>query len=477
MARGDFLRGLSEGIFERQGQLRQEQEAKDFQSKQGVIQMLAGLSDSVEPESLPLLMGHIWDTMGIKKQSSGKGLRGFLDAFSGVPNRSVEDQLGTKLRSLTQGMVGPQTARDTRLKNNLAQKGIPGLMQAAPESAYGQQAAADAEGLKKKLVFRDPRQEKLGEIEARYGAQLENQRARQEESHAAAMQRLVTSHDLRTQENDRKNKQRIEFGVRQLALRMMMDPDIQAFPPHLREIAANQKAQAYLSEEAVSKGQLLDSRTELNQANAAKSRAETTPQGSRSSKVSADRFEYTKDTDRAKMLEDITKAEGAFKALKLATDESGTSLDATAKMFPGGMMTREQLSKSEYATMVGKIGDAVRKYNSDKQKMEAAQSEIDAKKKSLADFDAKYGSKKATPPAKATKGGKRAVAPVRPVGPVTSNPTGGETFDVTTPLQRKAYKIPETELDKLLPTLKGNWVVGETITEDGVRKVIVRLKE
>lgn len=169
MARGQFLQGLSEGIFGRLGELRQEQQLRDDQQKSQVIQMLAGLADRIEPEGLPLLMGHIWDTMGVKKAASGKGLRGFLDAFSGMPNRSVEDQLGTKFKEITDQFVGPASARAARQQHGLpvALRALAGDKTASPDMARR------AAGLEGKMIFRDPRQEKLEEIETRYGAQLQ----------------------------------------------------------------------------------------------------------------------------------------------------------------------------------------------------------------------------------------------------------------------------------------------------------------
>src|SRR5688572_16572189 len=292
MARGDFLRGLSEGIFERQGQLRQEQEAKDFQGKQDVIRMLTGLADKIEPDSLPLLLGHVWDTMGIKKQSSGKGLRGFLDAFSGMPSRSIEDQLGTKLKEVTDGMVGPQAAKDVRLRGNLSQKGIPGLMGAAPDSAYGQKAAADVEGLKSRMVFRDPRQEKLGEIEARYGAQIEAQRARQEEAHSNAMLKQRDLYDLKSrQDQDRYNRQ-TNKAIDELAKTYMTNEDIIALPVNQRWIGARQKAMDTLSEEKGLEIDNLRKNLEVKGAIVDEKRA-AKGVGSPSVQLSRDRFDYT----------------------------------------------------------------------------------------------------------------------------------------------------------------------------------------
>ena len=169
MASGDFFRGLSTGIFNELSEQQKLKTERDAQSQRDLVQMLSGLAGSIEPEGLPLLMGHIWDTMGIKKKAGGKGLRGFLDAFSGMPDRTVEDQLGSKFKQLTEGMIGPQQAKAAR-----QQHGLPVALRAlAGDKTATPQEATRAAGLEGKMVFRDPRQEKLEEIETRYGAQLQ----------------------------------------------------------------------------------------------------------------------------------------------------------------------------------------------------------------------------------------------------------------------------------------------------------------
>lgn len=165
MARGDFLRGLSEGIFERLGQLRKEQETRDENTKADTIKMLAGFADKVEPESLPILMRHLGDVIGVK----GK-LKGFWDAFSGMPNRSVEDQLGTTLRDFSSGLVGSETAKKARAGGDLARLFQPQTPEQQANRAARIQSEKDLEG---KMVVRDPRAEKLSELEAKYQGQAE----------------------------------------------------------------------------------------------------------------------------------------------------------------------------------------------------------------------------------------------------------------------------------------------------------------
>ena len=193
---GEFLQGLSSEIFTRLGELRQEQKAKDEDQKLRSVQMLAGLADKVEPDSLPLLLGHVWDTMGIKKQASGKGLRGFLDAFSGTPSRSIEDQLGTKLNEISRQFTGPETARQARAGGDMARLFQPQTPEQQSNQANRLQAERDLQG---KLIFRDPRAEKLQDLRETYGL-----KASQSEAMLQERERLLRE---RQAENDQRDFQ------------------------------------------------------------------------------------------------------------------------------------------------------------------------------------------------------------------------------------------------------------------------------
>jgi hypothetical protein len=161
----NFLGDLSEGIFERLGGLRREQESKDEQQKLETLRLLTGLTDQIEPESKPLLMRHIGDVIGMR----GK-MKGFWNAFSGMPDRSIEDQLGTQLKDISQGMVGSETAKKAREGGDLARLFQP--MNPTQEANRNKRLEAE-QGLQGKMIFRDPRAERLNELEQRYGLQNE----------------------------------------------------------------------------------------------------------------------------------------------------------------------------------------------------------------------------------------------------------------------------------------------------------------
>jgi hypothetical protein len=208
MARGDFLRGLSEGIFSSLNEQRQEQQARDDETKLRTIQTLAGLADRIEPEGLPLLLGHVWDTMGIKPKGKGGGLRGFLDAFSGMPNRSVEDQLGTKLNEISRQFVGPETARRARAGGDMAR-----LFQLqTPEQEANQTNRLQAErDLQRKMIFRDPRTEKLEDLRTQFGLKLTQQESMLEDRERLIRQRQAEDDERNFQNAWKINQQKADL--------------------------------------------------------------------------------------------------------------------------------------------------------------------------------------------------------------------------------------------------------------------------
>lgn len=498
MARGDFLSGLSKGIFNELNNQEQLQAQKDFQSKQGLVQLLTGLADKVEPESLPLLMGHIWDTMGIKRQAGGKGLRGFLDAFSGMPNRSVEDQLGSKFRELTKGMVGPQEAKDTRLRNNIAQKGIPGLVNAAPDSAYGQNAAKAAQDLKGKMVFRDPYQQKLDEIEARYGSQLQNQLYMQQQRNDAAAHLKELEYQNRSRLDQEKYDRQTNLGIDQVAKLYMGKPEIQSLNVWERWPAAREMARQSLSGERELKLEEFRSKQALRTKMGNKLESDAR-NGSPSLNFQERKFAYSQRKDRNKMQSEHDEAKTTLDTLNSQVEDAGKALDDFGKTFLGGI-NREQLVKSKYAAMPA-IAEQVQKYNKAVRDRDAAKGKLDTMRKEMDDYDAQeYGKPKAVRPTMPS--GKRGVghtpsgvAPalgtsgstnmVRP--PNLSNPTGGGTYDATTSTKsntdQNTYKIRADRTNAaswksgqiVNPSyLKGNWRVDEDVEENGVKYRVIR---
>jgi hypothetical protein len=200
MADGQFLRDISSGIFNRLRELDRDQQVKDEKSKLQTIELLSGLAGQVEPDSLPLLMSHIGQTIGVK----GK-LKGFWDAFSGMPNRSQEDQLGTILNQVTSSMVGPQEAKQARqtYKGELLE---PFRAQGTRPRSVEQLPYKTPPTLADRLILRDPRQEKLEELETRYGAQLENQRVMQDQRYQDALGRQQNQSRLKLEEMNAKSQ-------------------------------------------------------------------------------------------------------------------------------------------------------------------------------------------------------------------------------------------------------------------------------
>lgn len=198
---GQFLQGLSEGIFERMGQLRQEQQRKDDEQKMQTIQLLTGLAGQVEPESIPALMGHLGDVIGIK----GK-MRGFWNAFSGMPDRSVADQLGTKLNEISSQFAGPATAKTVRASADMARLFQPQTPEQQANQANRLQAERDLQG---KMIFRDPRAEKLQDLRETYGLKAAQSEAMLQERERLLRERQ-TENDQRDFQNAWKLRQQSE---------------------------------------------------------------------------------------------------------------------------------------------------------------------------------------------------------------------------------------------------------------------------
>lgn len=162
----NFLADLSSGIFGRMGELRNEQTSRDEKRRGETLNLLAGLADKVEPESLPLLMQHIGDTMKLQGP-----MKKFWQAFSGMPDRGLEDQLGTKLKGILDTAVGPDKARNVRTGGDLARLFQP----QTPEQESNRASRLSAESdLSNRLVFRDPQQDAIEKLKAQYGLQYQN---------------------------------------------------------------------------------------------------------------------------------------------------------------------------------------------------------------------------------------------------------------------------------------------------------------
>lgn len=172
MAAGDFLSGLARGIFGEQEKMRQEQMERDSAAQKNTINVLADLYQRVRPESQSVILDQLGKAIGVK----GK-MQKFWQALSGVPNRSIEDQLGTQLRDLAGMSISPKTAAGIESKADVARlfgaESPLSQMFQGPQ-ARARQSALDAEkGLAGKLIFKDPIADQERLITTRYEAQTQ----------------------------------------------------------------------------------------------------------------------------------------------------------------------------------------------------------------------------------------------------------------------------------------------------------------
>lgn len=257
----DFLRGISRGIFGEMERGRVTQEKKDTERKGQIIDLLSNLAPQVEPESLPLLLGHLGDTIGIKGKT-----RKFWNIFSGQPDMTPEAQMGDLMRNLSSQLTGPDTARAKRQQFGLpvALRALSGDRSATPEEA------TRAAGLSDKIVLRDPRREKLGELETRYGLQNEMnlfklgmtqdfQRRQQEDRQRHAEEMVGIRADAKAQEdiNERAWMMAVNKGFR--------SPNAAIKSQAAAELA---REQGWSNEKLQSQIRFLNARTQEAQANA-----------------------------------------------------------------------------------------------------------------------------------------------------------------------------------------------------------------
>lgn len=489
MARGDFLQGLSSGIFERLGQVRQEQQDRDDKQIGNVVNMLAGLVDKVEDPSM--LMGHIWDTMGIKKQKSGKGLRGFLDAFSGMPNRSVEDQAGTKFRELTDSFMGAKDARDIRLRGNIATKGIPGLVNPSAGGPGVDKAKADMAGLKNRIVFRDPYEQQLNlaKMRAEASAQLQSDRLNLQNQYSALRQEDQQRHamDLENLRTENRNSRNISTLSGQL---FVANPEKYNFDQSL----AHQEAAQMLVGKTEAEIQKIIEDYKLKRDMQQYYRAQTTNQklGKPESPLQREKFDEQLYGKARAMYQKYGEADTEYNTQDAEAKRIGTILSGYATK----RNQRKKNPNDEDMTFDEKLGtfigpgslglnamyeDMIKKYGEAGKKRTAAEGTRKTRGEELQQTHGKYvealeGGKFRLKSPEEIKSGFKPQRPKLPGGgPVsTKQPMGdGNTIKVPTgnSADAKAWRTGDTVNPRYL---KGSWTVGETITENGREFKVLR---
>jgi hypothetical protein len=117
--------------------------------------------------------------------------------FSGQPDLSVEQQLGEKLREVTTSFVGPETARNVRAGGDLARLFQP---QTPEQTANQAQRLQQEKDLSSKLNLRDPRREKIEDIE-----RASSLKFAQQENMLQERERLLRERQAENDERDFQN--------------------------------------------------------------------------------------------------------------------------------------------------------------------------------------------------------------------------------------------------------------------------------
>lgn len=421
----NFLSDLSSGIFGRMGELRNEQTGRDEKRRGETLSLLAGLADKVEPESLPLLMQHLGDTMKLQGP-----MKKFWQAFSGMPDRGLEDQLGTKLQGILGSTVGPETAKKARTGGDLARLSQP----TNPQQETNRSARLLEEGaLSNKLVFRDPRQEKLDEIERRYEGQtiLQNDRLNLQNQYLQRRQEDTQAHQREMV--DLRSEAKAQSDIDERAWMLAVEKGFGRPNKAIRALAASQlaKEQGWSNEKTQAQIRLLGSRAEESEATAQSLRATG---GLKPTDV--DRRQKNFLTAQ----ENLAKSEGAFKGIQENQSRLLNQINTTANTYPGytfkfdpakGKLVVEKAppkaNQAQIDALLGMASGDTAGLINDYRKLEDQSKEETGKAE---------GFRKSMDEYRKT----RPKAPVKPQGPSRPGPQGG--FKTSKGIERR--EVPDT---------------------------------
>lgn len=192
---------LASEIFGRLRELRQEQEAKDYDKQKSLIGLYADLGKQVDPNSMgTYLEGFeklMFPSSVTPKGFDKKGFMNFVRSFSGMPSDDFGTRLGSEFRDLTSKFIGPAKARQIRGKADVARLFNQPSTPRTPEQQRNIDASIQGEDdLSKGIILRDPQEETLERLQTQYGLQ-----------HQAKLNELATREEL-MRERQRLNDER-----------------------------------------------------------------------------------------------------------------------------------------------------------------------------------------------------------------------------------------------------------------------------
>lgn len=158
---GQLYGGLAQGIFGRLREHQAEQDRQDAEQKASTLKYLSGLVDQATPETRPILLRTMADTIGLK----GKH-RGVWDMITGQGREDYHQQLSSMLSGVTGNIVGPAEYE--------RRKGGPAYVTA--DDPVGEATAFKPdERTGREIVLRDPDQVALEKLRTQYGLRYENE--------------------------------------------------------------------------------------------------------------------------------------------------------------------------------------------------------------------------------------------------------------------------------------------------------------
>src|SRR6185369_12563445 len=159
---GSAFGDLAGGIFGRLNELRDEQTKRDDDTRKQNLSVLSSLLEQAEPESRGTILQHMADTMKLKGKE-----RGMWDRLTGRGMDNTQVALGDQLRSIMGDVTGPKAAKDMGFKHNFAQA----LTPRTEDEARNRADTIARNDMSKRIVLRDPYQEKVDLVTARFEQQ------------------------------------------------------------------------------------------------------------------------------------------------------------------------------------------------------------------------------------------------------------------------------------------------------------------
>ena len=181
---GSLYGGLAQGIFGRLREREDEQRRSDAEQKGSTLKYLSSLVDEATPETRPILLNTMAETIGLK----GKH-RGVWDMLTGGGRDDYHQQLSGLLAKTTGNIVGPEKYEQLR------KQGVIQDMGAAFRAGDPSVRSSEPLPTEGKIALRDPDQIALEKLRNQYGLKFEADMRLVDEKDRRSINREVQNDD------------------------------------------------------------------------------------------------------------------------------------------------------------------------------------------------------------------------------------------------------------------------------------------